>query len=61
MTVVDSDIWRSNLTIHQNSINTLKGISTKVVVNIAINVALKSHANSWLQYGHPGYVEICVC
>lgn len=61
MIVVHSDIWRSNLPIHQISINTVKGISTKVVVNIAINVTLKSHADSWLQYGHPRYVEICIC
>lgn len=48
-------------TIQSLSMNEKELCSNKVAANIALNVALESHANSWLQYSHPDNVEICVC
>ena len=55
-------ILSGNLTtIRPLSIHEKELFSTKVVVNTALNMALESHANSWLQYSHPDNVEIYVC
>lgn len=62
MNKYEMTILSGNLTtIRPLSIHEKELFSTKVVVNTALNMALESHANSWLQYSHPDNVEIYVC